>query len=185
MKKFYYLAVGIVTLLVTIMACQTSEIELDEIQTLLKEEVLLSKGAPDLLSKGAPDKVTICHYDADLDEYFPISISTSASDKHMMKHGDKFLFSPEGTYTFKYAGTYSHDYIIDSFDGFNFTGYGGYPAGNATYVYPYNQILSGTVIDGELLGKTTYENGSSWIFKGVVDECGGIISLEGNWELVD
>lgn len=218
MKNFYYLAAGIVTILVTIMACEKSAIGVDEIQTLSKEEVLLSKG---------DDKVTICHWDAEEGLWYQITIAQEAVDKHFANHGDKFPstyyedldgdgfgnpnvsvvdceapdgyvadyadcddtkrpYSPEGDYVFKYSNTYSHDYTIDFFDGVNFTGYGGYPAGNVTYDFPYNQILSGTVTeDGVLSGMTTYENGGQWSFTGTVDECGGIISLDGDWELIE
>jgi hypothetical protein len=91
---------------------------------------------------------------------------------------------PEGTYVFKYVSVYSHDYTIDFFDGVNFTGYGGYPAGAGTYSFPYNQVLAGTVVDGVISGTTTYKNGNQWSFTGTVDECGGIVSLDGNCELM-
>ena len=64
MKKFYYLLTGIAMILVTVVACEQASVEIEELQTIQKEE---------LSSRPAP-KVTNCHYDADLDEYFSISI---------------------------------------------------------------------------------------------------------------
>jgi hypothetical protein len=89
-----------------------------------------------------------------------------------------------GSYVFEYDGTYLHDYTILSFDGTIFTGTGGYPAGELTYSYPYNQVLAGTVVGGVLSGTSTYENGSTWDFTGTVDDCGRIISLDSPWTLI-
>lgn len=135
----------------------------------------------DLMLKKAV-KVDLCHLD-EYGNYISISVSENALEAHLA-HGDKYAFSPEGTYVFQYKGTYNHDYVIDYFDGVNFKGYGGYPAGDETYNYPYNQVLEGTVVDGIISGTTTYENGNTWSFTGTVDECGGIISLDGDWKLV-
>lgn len=74
MKKFYFLLTGIAMVLVTVIACEKSAIGVDEIQT-VKDDVLLSKG------EKAP-KVTICHYDADLNESYQITISVNGLNGH-------------------------------------------------------------------------------------------------------
>ncbi len=85
MKKFYYLLASMAFVLVVIMACEKSAIGVDEIQT-VKDDVLLSKGE-------APVKVTICHYDADLDESYQITISENGLNGHQ---GDETTPRHEG-----------------------------------------------------------------------------------------
>ncbi len=84
MKKFYYLLASMAFLLVVIMACEKSAIGVDEIQT-VKDDVLLSKGEK-------PVKVTICHYDADLEESYQITISENGLNGH---EGHEFDEIPE------------------------------------------------------------------------------------------
>ncbi len=142
MKKFYYLAAGIVMILVTIMACEKSSVGVDEVQTLSKEEVLLSRPA---------DKVDVCHWDdgwvddayvdgelvpahQDHDpQWITINISENALDAHL-NHGDNFdgdgdginvcndcddtklPYSPEGIWTIHKLNTEYNvdgDYIVD------------------------------------------------------------------------
>lgn len=76
MKKFYYLLAGMFIILVTIIACEEASIEVEELETLQKEDVLLEKG-----DEKAP-KVTICHYDNDLEEYYSITISANGLSGH-------------------------------------------------------------------------------------------------------
>ena len=73
MKKLIYFLTGI-ALLLFISACQESEIVLDEMQI-----------APDelLSDKAAKEKVTICHYDKDLDESYQLTISVNGLSGHM------------------------------------------------------------------------------------------------------
>lgn len=292
MKKIYYLLLSLVAMLITIMACENSSIEEDELQMSQKEDVLLQKGEP-------ASKVTICHYDNYLDEYYQITISekglnghndfgntprhemdnfnpvdldqdgimdcadcainnpdTLASMKKIWYYdydgdgygadefnfikicnprpemyytaevvgdcndmlntvylgaielqdgidndcdgiidnniigdcGDgRLIYSPEGTYVFRFMNIYNHDYIIDSFDGINFSGTGGYPAGGT---YSTWEKIEGTVIDGHLVGLITFLPGSAdgeytWPFEGAVSECDGIISLVPDWQLVE
>lgn len=292
MKKFYYLLASMAFILLVIMACEKSAIGVDETLT-VKEDVLLSKGAK-------ADKVDICHYDADLDEYYHLNISQNGWDSgHYMQHesdnlveitgeitgddadgdgipdcadcnnngvedsekntwyrdsdedgfgdpevfiktcvvregyvadntdcddmdpainpetiwyidadGDgfgnpdvfveaceapegyvfdntdcddtKYPYSPEGTYSFLYLGNYSHDYVINNFDGVNFSGTGGYPAGGP---YSITEVISGTVVNGVLTGLIEYDqNDYSLVITGTVDECDGITSFDDGWE---
>lgn len=76
MKKLYYLLAGISLVLVTVIACEKSSVEIEELQT-IKEE---------LSAKG--DKVIVCHYDKELDEFKHINISTSALEKHLANHDE-------------------------------------------------------------------------------------------------
>lgn len=284
MKKIYYLLMGIVTILITVLACENSSMEDDELQMFQKGDVLLQKG-------GSAPKVTICHYDNYLGESYQITISTNglnghdghvndnlspvdtdgdgimdcadcaindpdltASMKKMWYYdgdgdgygnpdvyiktcevregyvadntdcddtldtvypgapelqdgldndcdglidnntfGDcddgKLIYSPEGTYVFRFYGTWDHDYIIDSFDGTNFSGTGGYPAGDPAQYRTWEKI-EGTVIDGNLVGLITFLPGSydgeySFEITGTVSECDGIVSVGSGWELVE
>ena len=45
MKKFYYLLAGIAIVLVTIIACEQASVEIDELQTIQKEELLAKPAA--------------------------------------------------------------------------------------------------------------------------------------------
>jgi hypothetical protein len=137
------------------------------------------------LKKSPKVKVDICHITGN-GSYQVINISENAVPAHL-NHGDKVTYSPEGVYVVSYTSgnVYMHDWNIDFFDGANFTGTGGYPAGADTYVFPYNQVLVGTVVDGVITGTTTYENGDVWSFTGQVDQSSGIISLEYPWELIE
>jgi hypothetical protein len=99
----------------------------------------------------------------------------------------RLIYSPEGTYVFRFMNIYNHDYIIDYFDGTYFSGTGGYPAGG-----PYRtwEKIEGTVVDGHLVGLITFLPGSAdgeytWPFEGTVSECDGIISLVPDWQLVE
>lgn len=288
MKRIYYLLLSLVAILITIMACENSSFEEDELLMFQKEDVLLQKGEKD-------SKVTICHYDNYLGEYYQITISENGlkghngfgnTPRHEMDNfnpvdldqdgimdcadcalnnpdltasmkkiwyqdfdgdgygnpdvyiktceiregyaadntdcddtlaavypgapelqdgidndcdgiidnniiGDcdngKLIYSPEGTYVFIFQGTWDHDYIIDSFDGTNFSGTGGYPAGG-----PYRtwEKIEGTVVDGNLVGLITFLPGSfdgvgTFPITGTVAECDGIVTLGSGWQLLE
>tara|TARA_R110001583_G_C5550677_1_gene400303 strand:- start:163 stop:690 length:528 start_codon:yes stop_codon:yes gene_type:complete len=170
MKKFYYLFAGIAVILVTIIACEKSAISVDELQTIQQEELSV-KGDK------AQAKVDICHWTGK--KWVSISVAEASLDAHWA-HGDKYAFSPVGSYSFLYSGLYSHDYVIDFFDGVNFSGTGGYPSGGP---YTYTEVFSGTVVDGILTGSTDYNESSySLDITGTVDECGGNMSFDNGWE---
>lgn len=83
MKKFYYLLTGIAFILVTIIACENPAIEADELQILQQEELELS-------AKGTTkEKITICHYDEDIDESYQITISENGLKGHDGTNGPR------------------------------------------------------------------------------------------------
>ncbi len=172
MKKFYYLAAGIVMILVTIMACEKSAIGVDETLT-VKDEVLLSKGA----------KVDVCHWDDEYQVWVPISIAPEAVQKHMDKHGDKYSFSPLGEIYFYYetGGILKglHSMYITTWDGSTFTGDGVNLNSSTPGYYERESKITATIVNQENMrfeGTFTYPGYSgSYAFDGYIDECGGII----------
>ena len=79
MKKFYYLLASFAIVLVTMIACETDSIGIEETQAVQDEEVLLAREMT---------KSDICHWDADAGVFFIINIADAAYDKHIA-HGDK------------------------------------------------------------------------------------------------
>lgn len=90
MKKFIYLLTGITIILVTMIACEESSLEAEELQS-VQDELILEKGAK-------TPKVTICHYDADLDESYQISISVNGLNGHDGHEMDNIPQLIEGEY---------------------------------------------------------------------------------------
>ena len=79
MKKLYYLLAGIGVILVTVIACESSSVEMEDLQTMQKEE-LSAKGA------NAQTKVDICHWTGK--KWVSISVANASVEAHM-NHGDK------------------------------------------------------------------------------------------------
>ena len=124
-------------------------------------------------------KVTVCHRDQGKQEMVTIDVSINALPAHLA-HGDKLAFSPQGSYVVHSAmNGFIHDWVITTFDGVNFTGVGGFPAGSEDG-YSIHETLTGTVIDGVLSMTMSFvETEKPWSITGVVDQCGGIVSLDG------
>ena len=124
-------------------------------------------------------KVAVCHRDFGKQELVTIDVSINALPAHLA-HGDKLAFSPQGSYVVHSAmNGFIHDWVIKTFDGVNFTGVGGFPS-TASGEYYIHETLTGTVIDGVLSMTMVFvETEKPWDISGVVDQCGGIVSLDG------
>jgi len=181
MKKLKFLLASMVIILVTIIGCEKSSIEIEEMQA-VQDEVLLKK------NEAKAPKVTICHYDADLDKYHSITISTNAEEAHMA-HGDKFSFSPQGEYVFekvKENGKVAYyDVVIEPLDeNGDFTG-SGYRAEPNDKTYSVT-ILGNVNETGNMtlniaqskLTPEYIEFHNCWILKGTVSNCSGINFIE-------
>ena len=173
MKKFYYLLASIAMVLVIVVACESSS-ETEELQALQEMEIS---------AKG--DKVSICHYDTELDEHFLIDISVNALDKHMANHEDKYPFSPEGTYYFYYTtngGTTLYGlsmFDIDPLDGINISGTG-QNLNNGSDIFLKGEMTSLTEFEGTYSYLEDF-SARNYSFNGTVDECGGIIEISGQF----
>jgi len=173
MKRFYYLAICIATILVTSIACD------------LKDEI-------------PKNERTICHYDEDLDDFFPITISYSDQEEHL-NHGDKSQFQGLGEFTFHYkleGENYPHIFIFASIvpvgPGFHVEVF--YPTvENYTYTY---RIFVNFNEDGTFetdpndrdFNFETHPIGAgfdTWTIKGTWDKCDGIVSIESPWSTTE
>ncbi len=209
MKKFYYLVASMAFVLVVIMACEKSAIGVDEIQTLSKEEVLLSKVLP---------KIDVCHWD-EYEGWKIISISENAWDAHM-KHsdgeysdtkltdfdGDGFYaeesacsvadcddndfssnaYSFAGDFTFHYKSggvNYPHLFEFGTVNGTDFDVIGYWPTReNPTYAYDMEVNFNE---DGTFEIHTIEPGHDTWTIHGTWDKCDGIISLESPWSTTE
>jgi len=170
--KYFYLALGIVIILVTVIACDSE----DEIPK---------------------NERTICHYDEDLDDFFPIIISYSDQEEHF-NHGDKSQFTGLGDVIFHYkleGVNYSHLFIFGSLvpvgSGFEVEVF--YPSfENFTYKYwifvNFNE--DGTFETHPRAGFDfeTHPIGAgfdTWAIKGTWNKCEGFVSIESPWSLTE
>jgi hypothetical protein len=173
MKKLHYLLASIAVLLVTITACENPSVDAEELQTIQKEE-LSSK------PNKAQEKMDICHWTGK--KWVSISVAESSLDAHWA-HGDKYAYSPEGTYTIyrdnAADGGHPTPAILNITvlsDG-TITGEGVTAANLAVYyegtvtVYPDHSILM--IIPQYDKNNDNYR-GTHYI-GGFVSECGGII----------
>jgi len=173
MKKFYYVAICIATMLVTVIACDS------------KNEI-------------PENERTICHYDEDLDDFFPITISYSDQDEHL-NHGDKSQFQGYGDFTFHYkleGENYPHTFIFSTLVpvGPGFTVYVYYPSyENFTYSYEIfvNFNEDGTFETDPFYSDFNFETHplgigfDTWTIKGTWDICDGFVSIESPWSITE
>jgi len=141
---------------------------------------------------------TICHYDEDLDDFFPTTISYSDLDKHI-NYGDKSQFTGLGDFTFHYkleGVNYPHIFIFASLapvgSGFDVEVF--YPS-TKNYTYTYRLWVNfnedGTFETASNYGNTTSKTHSigagfdTWAIKGTWDKCDGIVSIESPWSTTE
>jgi len=177
MRKLYYVLTGIAMILVTIVACEQASIEMEELQAIEKVEISAKPTA----------KVTICHYDADLDNYHSITISANAEEAHLA-HGDKYPTenpSPVGSFVALSSGKYTWDMSITTFnpDTFEFTGTGKHPAG--ADVYKFEVEFNGTIDNGNHLNGLLFHGSAPYhVMEGTINSCGAVEVLEGKWTII-
>jgi hypothetical protein len=93
-------------------------------------------------------------------------------------------WSVEGTYVLRLhygTKTYDHDIIIDAQSDGTFTGTGGYPAGGPPYIYPYNEVITGTidVMTGDITLHSDYESSYYYDATGTIAADG---TMSGTWQ---
>jgi hypothetical protein len=135
MKKINYFLAGIVIVLVTIIACEKSAIDADELRTLQEEE----------LSQKPVTLHRVCHGD-EKTGYISKPLPPKAITSHL-KHGDKYVYSPKEVWTIIKEninnGVIHHwDVNVDFFDGTNFTGQGTYNWNQNPPWDPPNYVLT-------------------------------------------
>lgn len=177
MKKMIYFFGIAISLALVLNACQKQQNEIEAQDSVLKAKMA---------------KIEICHLNGNGD-YNNIEINENALDAHLA-HGDKFVNSPEGSYTFRKVidrgvnGIITGDYIVEiSADDVNgdFTGTGiryDIPNGGNAYVN-----ITGNVDDTGVMtflmeqwlndpDKTgTPQN--YWTIDGTVEMCDGISEI--------
>jgi hypothetical protein len=170
MKKFYYLLASIATILVIVVACEKSSIEVEELQAL--QDIELS-------AKG--DKVDICHWDAELGVWVAISIAPEAVDKHMLNHGDKFPYSPEGDYSILRDNGAVLNITIDAAGNITGSGYTSNGPGD-----PQTYTGTATVYQDHtaLLVVPQSPQGGTHYIDAIVSECDGITGFTNDYSLI-
>lgn len=180
MKKFYLL-LSLITLF-TFTSCQDNEIIDVDSQNKLDVEKI-------------NEKVDICHYDADMGVYISINISANAVEAHMA-HGDKYLYSPEGSYVIRKTidrgepyGKIIGDYYVDmgaSDESGDFIGTGirtdlphGQTAAFVNFTGHVNDDGTFTVLMEQWIDNEA-KTGSPqnyWDLEGYIDGCSGIAEI--------